>query len=442
MIYVIYHHIDGDDIDKLIGIHRRATFKTLWLSQKTYGGVRTLQCQILKWVKLRVAEIYQASKKAGAKMEALTSAQRIERYWTPFLRNNPPKSAKKPHRPDFDPTLGVAIRHANCDPLLSSQQPGRLQPSQIMGSTPPSTPKSRPFSHGAPSSNKRKREDLELEVKSPETDAGGLAEDREIKLAGQSGVLDDVLGYLVPGNTDKPNEKGSTTTTREKVQIVRAMLFFVTHEVDPADMIKLLRDRDMWSKDMELEAVSWAGTVSNWQNRTLNFVSDSIQAVVKQRETELPKMTGKDRSQVWATEYRKNPIRYAQKMWGAVGAVVKWDVIFDPPATCSKEMKDLMQTWRTYLIRCYVYAAENSYVFRHLYKIDPEALLEHKMAGEDEYSLWRGARLTEAINPPSIKDIPIPSEFAPARKKRRAVKPAKIAKPGKDLNEAIEGIIG
>ncbi|KAK8163395.1 hypothetical protein BC567DRAFT_265919 [Phyllosticta citribraziliensis] len=401
MIYVIYHHIDGDDIDKLIGIHRRATFKTLWLSQKTYGGVRTLQCQILKWVKLRVAEIYQASKKAGAKMEALTSAQRIERYWTPFLRNNP-----------------------------------------IMGSTPPSTPKSRPFSHGAPSSNKRKREDLELEVKSPETDAGGLAEDREIKLAGQSGVLDDVLGYLVPGNTDKPNEKGSTTTTREKVQIVRAMLFFVTHEVDPADMIKLLRDRDMWSKDMELEAVSWAGTVSNWQNRTLNFVSDSIQAVVKQRETELPKMTGKDRSQVWATEYRKNPIRYAQKMWGAVGAVVKWDVIFDPPATCSKEMKDLMQTWRTYLIRCYVYAAENSYVFRHLYKIDPEALLEHKMAGEDEYSLWRGARLTEAINPPSIKDIPIPSEFAPARKKRRAVKPAKIAKPGKDLNEAIEGIIG
>ncbi|KAK7510946.1 hypothetical protein IWZ03DRAFT_432983 [Phyllosticta citriasiana] len=292
-----------------------------------------------------------------------------------------------------------------------------------MDSTSPVAP--RPAQKTMKGRLKSKREDHDVNTKPKAEGSGILAGDREILLAGQFGVLDDLLGYLVSQNTNSPEvSRNFEKTTYEKATIVRSMIYPVNHEVDPADKIKLLQQFDMWSPCMTFAARASSSTTANWQTRILGFVAEKVEerrrAPARYRDE--PDGNGAQAAS-WhrAAEYRNNPMKNAMDMWASVKNVVEWAVIFNPLYAISKNMEQQLKNWRTYFLRCFTFAAERSFIFRHLKKLKPEAVLEFAAKNEEEYSLFRSMRLDSGMIIVNIQDLSIPRDLAYAQKRRRTI---------------------
>ncbi|KAK7527070.1 uncharacterized protein IWZ02DRAFT_431088 [Phyllosticta citriasiana] len=296
----------------------------------------------------------------------------------------------------------VDLRGAGALAMLEHDKTSNLALSPVsptMDSTSPVAP--RPAQKTMKGRLKSKREDHDVNTKPKAEGSGILAGDREILLAGQSGVLNDLLGYVVSQNTNSPEVS-----------------------LDPADKIKLLQQFDMWSPCMTFAARASSSTTANWQTRILGFVAEKVEerrrAPARYRDE--PGGNGAQAAS-WhrAAEYRKNPMKNAMDMWASVKNVVEWAVIFNPLYAISKNMEQQLKNWRTYFLRCFTFAAERSFIFRHLKKLKPEAVLEFAAKNEEEYSLFRSMRLDSGMIIVNIQDLSIPRDLAYAQKRRRTI---------------------
>ncbi|KAK7538290.1 uncharacterized protein J3D65DRAFT_666996 [Phyllosticta citribraziliensis] len=295
-----------------------------------------------------------------------------------------------------------------------------------MPSTPPKTPikptrQEGLTSSGASGTRKRKRDNSpgpDLTSKQPKVGSSALAS-RQVILAGQSGVLDNMLGWLFPCNAAEQKEAGITSGFIEQQKThVRAMIFIVKHEVSGEDINRILRGHHLYDAKTVLIHKEWSKAVTEWQRKVLNFVSKVVTAeilpAVKGTASDPMKMDDIGaRFQVWADFYNKNPANVAKNMWAPVKWVIDWDAIYDTPKCVSQEIASILKKWRNYFLQCFVMAADYSFLFRNAAKEDPEVVAEFLAAHETEYTLFRSTPLDDGLDVPDITEIPVSEAVLP-----------------------------
>ncbi|KAK7546790.1 hypothetical protein IWX49DRAFT_558110 [Phyllosticta citricarpa] len=224
-----------------------------------------------------------------------------------------------------------------------------------------------------------------------------LEDDRKVKLAGQSDLLDGLVK-----NMGKPHEdsKEAEPAEDQRWNDLRALAYFVRHEIAPDDMVTLLQSVKPLQPLRYLLAIKQTRTVRRWQTNILNSVRDRVKMICDQ--------SSKD---------NKNPANMSKEERFSQHSV-DFDVMFNMPAGVSDDTKEILKQWANYCFRNWIHAAEISYLYRFLPHEDKKVL--EPFAGETEYTLWRKLPLEDYMQEtPDVRDMPVTSAVSSRAKRRK-----------------------
>ncbi|KAK7538283.1 uncharacterized protein J3D65DRAFT_322446 [Phyllosticta citribraziliensis] len=280
-----------------------------------------------------------------------------------------------------------------------------------MPTTPPSTPiRPKPgSSHGTPASKKRKHAEVDLEQVAEPTPRGAMTA-RKVNLAGSCGYFDDLIEGINDDNQRKDPSPDLNPLGR-KWSDLRALAYFVKHDIDHDDMGNLVQSVSPLDPKRELLCKKHDSAVARYQHAILEAIRNEIKAIIRSRDPigakSLGDMDKQERKKVWAAHFRKNPLGVCLRMWKPFVKIIAFDMMFHIPNGVSDKIRGTLQRWATYCFKNWLYGAEASFLFRWLAPAKgPEVLLH--CGKETEYSLWKKMPLeTWMKGTPTIEEIPV-----------------------------------
>ncbi|KAK8231445.1 hypothetical protein HDK77DRAFT_485650 [Phyllosticta capitalensis] len=170
----------------------------------------------------------------------------------------------------------------------------------------------------------------------------------------------------------------------KKITELRAMIFFVYHRIDGADIKSLVNVPEntfnfLWLHKKHKDA---AGKM---QCDILAWVKDRVEAIYKrnknkvQNPIDLAEITSEERVQKFIAFFRKNPVGIAIGMFSpTISSIINFNAIYRTPDHIGGAELAALVRWRTVIYQTFVKTAEA--VFQHYFLpiLKPEAVTEYK----------------------------------------------------------------